>query len=109
MWEARERQAAPSPLPDEIQLGLGVFPGLSRQQRSHGAPHHQPRKEAHFGVQVGMMGLVLMLFLSTKVGVKLIQGSKWDSEGCGLSALALLRQWGKHGLGPSPLFQKNTF
>lgn len=102
MWEARERQAAPSPLPDEIQLGLGVFPGLSRQQRSHGVPHHQPRKGPHFGVQVAMTGLLLTLFLPKKVGVKLIRGSKGDSERCGLSALELLRQWGKHGLGPSP-------
>lgn len=44
--------------------------------------------------------LFLMLFLSTKVGVKPVQGG--HPLGCGLSALVLLRQWGKHGLGPSP-------
>lgn len=31
------------------------------------------------------------------------------SEGCGLSALALLRQWGKHGLGPPPSNFRRTF
>lgn len=53
VWEARERQAAPSPLPDEIQLGLGVFPGLSCQQRSHSPPIINPGRGHILGCKWG--------------------------------------------------------
>lgn len=54
VWEAREKQAAPSPLPDEIQLGLGVFPGLPISKGATVSPITNPRRGHILGGKWGL-------------------------------------------------------